>query len=81
VVVVGVGVAKVLRRNNGVQRTAAARDVTYLEAADFATRDKTDVPYGADELNAQQEFKPAKAQLRGRRQWRRRRRRRWRGRR
>jgi hypothetical protein len=35
---------------------------TSNEAADFATRDKTDVPYGADEQKAQQEFKLVKAE-------------------
>jgi hypothetical protein len=42
------------------QRTADTRDVTYLEAAAFLTEDKTDVPYGADALKEQQEYKLAK---------------------
>ena len=42
------------------QRTAAHRDVTYLEAAAFAHGDKTDVPYGADALKEQQLYKLAK---------------------
>ena len=42
------------------QRTADTRDVTSLEAADFATADKCDVPYGADALKEQQLYKLAK---------------------
>jgi hypothetical protein len=39
------------------QRTADTRDVTSLEAAAFATVDKSDVPYGADALKEQQLYK------------------------
>jgi hypothetical protein len=51
-------VAKVLRRNNGLP--AGTRAVTYLKAADFATGDKADVPYGPDALKEQQLSKLAK---------------------